>query len=119
VLDGAVYNRQWQAVWSGRTAVTDTGWTAELTIPWVALRYAVGTTRMRVNFHRSARRENEYSGWVAWPRSQNAYRMDFAGWLAASRRRRQPAPSGRARTAPPRPSTPMTRARRPPTSAAR
>lgn len=81
VLDGAVYNRQWQAVWSGRTQATATGWTAELAIPWAALRYTAGTSRMRVNFHRSARRENEYSGWVAWPRSQNAYRMDFAGWL--------------------------------------
>ena len=81
VLDGLYYNRQWQAVWQARTIVTDEGWTAEVAVPWTSLRYAAGTTRMRVNFHRIARRENELSGWVPWPRTQNPYRMDYAGWI--------------------------------------
>jgi len=81
VLDGLYYNRQWQAVWQARTSVGDEGWTAEVAIPWTSLRYAAGTTRMRVNFYRISRRENELSGWVPWPRTQNPYRMDYAGWI--------------------------------------
>jgi len=80
-LDGTFYNRQWQAVWRARTDVQDDHWTAEVAIPWTALRYTAGTTRMRVNFHRIARRTNEMSAWVPWPRAMNAYRMDFSGWL--------------------------------------
>jgi hypothetical protein len=81
VVDGSLYNRQWQAVWEARTHITEEGWTAELAVPWASLRYMPGTTRIRANFHRIARRENELSGWVLWPRTQNPYRMDFAGWI--------------------------------------
>ena len=81
VLDGSFYNRQWQAVWQARTDVQPDHWTAEIAIPWTALRYASGTTRMRANFHRIARRTNEMSAWVPWPRAVNAYRMDFSGWI--------------------------------------
>lgn len=81
VLDGSFYNRQWQAVWQARTDIQPAHWTAEIAIPWTALRYAAGTTRMRANFHRIARRTNEMSAWVPWPRAMNAYRMDFSGWI--------------------------------------
>lgn len=81
VLDGTFYNRQWQASWQARTDIQADHWTAELAIPWTALRYATGTTRMRANFHRIARRTNEMSAWVPWPRAMNAYRMDFSGWI--------------------------------------
>lgn len=80
-LDGSFYNRQWQAVWEARTDIQADHWTAEVAIPWTALRYAAGTTRMRANFHRIARRTNEMSAWVPWPRAMNAYRMDFSGWI--------------------------------------
>ena len=81
VLDGAFYNRQWQANWEARTVIEADHWTAEIAIPWTALRYSAGTTRMRANFHRIARRTNEMSAWVPWPRAMNAYRMDFSGWI--------------------------------------
>jgi hypothetical protein len=80
-LDGSFFNREWQAIWQARTQILDDQWTAEVAIPWTALRYAPGTTRMRANFHRIARRTNEMSAWVPWPRAMNAYRMDFSGWI--------------------------------------
>ena len=81
VLDGVFFNRQWQADWQARTAIASDHWTAEVAIPWTALRYSAGVTRMRANFHRIARRTNEMSAWVPWPRAMNAYRMDFFGWI--------------------------------------
>lgn len=81
VLDGTFFNRQWQAHWQARTVIEHDHWSAEVAIPWTVLRYSAGTTQMRANFHRIARRTNEMSAWVPWPRAMNAYRMDFSGWI--------------------------------------
>ena len=78
----------WQAPWQAQTTVSDDGWTAEVAIPWGALRYSADTTRIRANFYRIARRDNELSGWVAWPRSQTFERRDNR----RRRRRRRRAP---------------------------
>lgn len=81
VYDGDNYNRQWEGVWRVRTTISDSGWTAELAIPWSTMRYRADGGPWGVNFHRIVRRTNEYSGWVAWPRNLNPYRMDYAGTL--------------------------------------
>jgi hypothetical protein len=39
VFDGRFPDREWEGVWEARTEVTDTGWTAEVRIPWATLRY--------------------------------------------------------------------------------
>lgn len=81
VYDGSVYNREWEGVWSVRTEIGDSGWTAEIAIPWATLRYPPGRATWGANFYRIARRANETSAWRPWPRNLNAYRMDFAGAL--------------------------------------
>ncbi len=39
VYDGDTYNREWEGVWKVRTVRADSGWTAEIGIPWSTLRY--------------------------------------------------------------------------------
>lgn len=83
VIDGNIYNRDWDAVWDVRTTLTDQGWVVEMVIPWYTLRYAEATaaTQWGINFVRNIRRHNEITGWSLWPRAYSPYRMDYAGVL--------------------------------------
>ncbi len=83
VIDGNIYNRDWDAVWDGRTTVTDRGWVVEVAIPWHTLRYpeTMAATQWGINFVRNIRRHNEITGWSPWPRVYSPYRMDYAGVL--------------------------------------
>ncbi len=81
VLDGAVFDREWQGVWEARTAVDSGGWTAEVRIPWSTLRYDPAAAHWRMLLVRRSRRINEEVGWPEWPREHNAYTMRFGGRL--------------------------------------
>ncbi len=81
VIDGNIYNRDWDAVWDVRTSVTDRGWIVEIAIPWYTLRYPEARTQWGINFVRNIRRRNEITGWSLWPRVYSPYRMDYAGVL--------------------------------------
>lgn len=39
LMNGSKWDSNWNAVWDGKTAVTDSGWTAEMRIPFSQLRY--------------------------------------------------------------------------------
>jgi hypothetical protein len=81
VLDGTIRNVEWDGVWAIQTTVHDSGWTAEIFIPWATLRYDASERPWDFNVYRVARRTNEISAWHPWPRNFNAYRLDFAGQL--------------------------------------
>lgn len=81
VFDDAFYNREWEAVWRVRTQRTDSGWTAEIEIPWTSLRYRNDGIPWGLNFYRIARRTNETSAWAPWPRAYTAYRVPYFGTL--------------------------------------
>ncbi len=54
----------WDAVWKSAVIVSDSGWTAEMAIPYSALRFpSKATQRWGVNFYRSVQRRREYSTW--------------------------------------------------------
>jgi hypothetical protein len=79
--DGSVFNTDWEAAWRVRTVVADSGWTAEVAIPWSSLRYDDARRAWGINFVRVARRSNETSGWSPWPRGASPHRMAYAGEL--------------------------------------
>ena len=80
VFDGGqTYNEAWDALWHGAATRTDSGWTAELAIPWSSLRYVADGRPWRMNFYRIARRANEVSGWVSWPRNFTQHRPAYLG----------------------------------------
>lgn len=80
-VDGGLSDVDFDAVWSARTSRSDSGWIAELAIPWQSLRYRAGTATMGINFQRLIRHRNENTGWAPWPRALEPYRMDYAGVL--------------------------------------
>jgi hypothetical protein len=81
VFDGETYNREWEGVWRTRAQITDSGWTAEISIPWQTLRYRADGRPWNMNLLRIARRANEQASWAPFPRNFTVYRMDFAGVL--------------------------------------
>lgn len=84
VFDDNIFDREWDALWSARSNITDSGWTCEFAIPWKTLRYPKATKDSVVwgiNFNRIARRENENSTFSPYPRSFDGYRMTYAGLL--------------------------------------
>lgn len=82
VTENQIFDIEWNGVWSVRTVESDSGWTAEIAIPWSTLRYAPGLRTWRVNFHRMVRRAQEESGWSPWRRGIWPYDMTYAGLLA-------------------------------------
>jgi hypothetical protein len=91
VIDGVFFDREWEGLWEARTVVSDSGWSAEMRIPWTTLRYLPGARDWHVNFVRRVRRDDELSGWAPWPRDRNPYSMQYAGVL----RGLEPPPPGR------------------------
>ena len=66
-------DRDYNAVWEVRTAVTDTGWTAEFRIPFSQMRFTASPEPGQVwgvNVQRQIRRLNENGTWVPKPRGE-------------------------------------------------
>ncbi len=60
---------EWDAVWQGAVARTPDGWSAELAIPFAALRYeAVEHPRWRIELRRYVARRAEWDLWAFMPR---------------------------------------------------
>jgi hypothetical protein len=81
IFDGEIFNREWEGVWRTRAEMTDSGWTAEIAIPWQTLRYRNDGQPWNMNLLRIARRANEQAAWAPFPRNFTVYRMDYAGVL--------------------------------------
>ena len=78
---GDAFNFNWDAMWRTRTTRADSGWIAELAIPWRSLRYARGLTSWDVNFVRNTRRAAQFSAWAPHPRQFSSWRLTYAGIL--------------------------------------
>ena len=82
VFDDSFFDIEWDAYWKVRTSRSDSGWVAEMQIPWSTLRYPKGETQdWGIQFVRKTRRLGEQSSWSAHPRAFTPYRMDYAGIL--------------------------------------
>ncbi len=54
----------WDAVWESRTAILEKGWSAEIRIPYSALRFSKAAAQLwGINFWREVRRDRETSSW--------------------------------------------------------
>lgn len=81
VMDDEIFNREWSALWSVRTQITDEGWYAEIAIPWKTLRYPENCKAMGIILTRNIRINNEYVSFPAVPRKFNVYRMPYEAIL--------------------------------------
>lgn len=78
---GDAVNFSWDALWRARTTRSDSGWTAEIAIPWASLRYLRSGEAWDVNFVRNARRAAQWSAWSPYPRQFSSWRLAYAGLL--------------------------------------
>jgi len=101
VFDDAFRDLDWDALWKVRTSVTDSGWYAELAIPFSSLRYdKVPTTdsvSWGITFARLARRDYEKTVFPAIPQAFTPQRMTYAAQL---KRLKLPPPSTNIRVQP-------------------
>jgi hypothetical protein len=76
-------NRAWEGVVHVRTAVHDSGWTAEFAIPLTTLRFRglAGEQAWGINFLRRIRRRNEESYWAPMHRYHRLHTVSLAGTI--------------------------------------
>ena len=89
--NGGNNNFNWDAIWHVESKITDSGWQAEMAIPFRTLRFNQneGELVWGVNFERAIRRRNEFSHWAPVPRPHKLSAVSFAGTLEGLRGIRQ------------------------------
>ncbi|HEU5364226.1 MAG TPA: carbohydrate binding family 9 domain-containing protein, partial [Hanamia sp.] len=83
-FDDLYYDVDWNGLWKVRTNRTDSGWTAEIAIPWQTLRYPNKTDSVQqwgLSIYRNRRITNEITSFSPYPRAFTALRMNYAGIL--------------------------------------
>lgn len=83
-FDDLYFDIDWNGLWSVRTRRTDSGWTAEMAIPWKTLRYPKTRDTLQswgFNVYRNRRLTNEISAFSPFPRIFSATHMNYAGLL--------------------------------------
>ena len=81
-FDDIYYDIDWDGLWKVRTTRSDSGWIAEMAIPWKTLRYprtADSIQNWGFNAYRNRRRSNEISAFSPYPRIFTASHMNYAG----------------------------------------
>ncbi|MDA2934056.1 carbohydrate binding family 9 domain-containing protein [Acidobacteria bacterium AH-259-D05] len=80
--DGGKRNRDWDGIWHVKTKINESGWQAEIAIPFKTLRFPNKDQQSwGVNFQRRIRRKNEASHWSPIPRPFRFNRVSRAGRL--------------------------------------
>ena len=83
-FDDLYFDVDWDGLWRVRTTRTDSGWFAEIAIPWQTLRYPKTGDSLQswgFNAYRNRRLTNEISAFSPFPRVFGASRMEYAGRL--------------------------------------
>jgi len=79
--EGQDINLEWDERWWSSVTISDTGWSAEIRIPYTSLRSRPGADTFGVNFKRFIRRKNETAQWTGWDRDFNFLQVSQAGHL--------------------------------------
>ncbi|MES1219936.1 MAG: DUF5916 domain-containing protein, partial [Bacteroidota bacterium] len=83
-FDDLYYDIDWDGLWKVRTSRTDSGWIAEMAIPWQSLRYPKTTDSIQqwgFSVYRNRRLTNEITTFSPFPRTVSSLRMSYAGIL--------------------------------------
>lgn len=83
-FDDNFFDVDWDGLWRVRTSRSDSGWVAEIAIPWQTLRYpktADSVQSWGFNMYRNRRYSNEVTAWAPFPRVFGATRMSYAGLI--------------------------------------
>lgn len=83
-FDDVYTDLDWDGLWKVRTSRTDSGWYAEIEVPWQTLRYPRlkdSIQQWGFNVYRNRRLSNEISAFSPYPRSFTFMRMEYSGLL--------------------------------------
>jgi hypothetical protein len=83
-FDDLYYDVDWDGLWRVRTSRTDSGWVAEVAVPWQTLRYPKSADSLQqwgFNIYRNRRLTNEISAFSPFPRNVSSLRMAYSGLL--------------------------------------
>ena len=79
-------NMDWNGVWDTRTTVTDSGWFAEVVIPFSTLQFKSDSIlNWALNFERNITSKNEQVLWQGWSRDYSIFSVVKAGRLTGLR----------------------------------
>lgn len=80
INEGREINDNWDALWDVKARIMETGWSAEIAIPFRTLRFSSADEQTwGVNFQRRIRRRNEDSFWAPLPRIYDLQRVSQIG----------------------------------------
>ena len=86
INEGRENNANWDGIWDVATRITETGWYAEIRIPFRTLRFSAAEAQIwGMNFERKVRRLNEDSYWSPVARIYDIQRVSLAGTLEGMR----------------------------------
>jgi len=84
--EGRDINANWDGIWDVKTRITETGWVAEIWIPFRTLKFHSDEMQVwGINFQRKLQRLNEESYWAPLPRIYDIERVSMAGTLEGLR----------------------------------
>ena len=82
ITGGGSIQKSWDGIWEARTSRLDSGWSAEIEIPFRTLNFNPDLTTWGINFQRTIRRRNEEILWRGWRRTEGLFRPVYAGRLS-------------------------------------
>ncbi len=75
-------NMDWNGVWDAKTSITDSGWFAEVFIPFNTLQFKNDSVlTWGLNFERDIMSQNEQALWQGWSRDKSIMSVEAAGRL--------------------------------------
>ena len=82
INEGREINENWDGLWQVKARIMESGWYAEIAIPFRTLRFSSADSQTwGINFQRRIRRRNEDSFWAPLPRIYELQRVSMAGTL--------------------------------------
>jgi hypothetical protein len=72
----------WDEQWTAAAVLTETGWSAEIAIPFKILRFSTAENQVwGLNFERVVKRKNEFAYWAGWNRNYEFTDISQSGHL--------------------------------------
>lgn len=79
--NGQDFNKPWDGIWTGKSAIDALGWSFEMALPFQTLAFAPGASAWGLNVNRYVKRKNEVDRWNNGSRDYFVFQIAEAGDL--------------------------------------
>ena len=80
--NGKGFNKSWDGLWDGKARITETGWEAELIIPFKTLAFKKGQDTWGLKLIRNIKKKSEVSYWPATTLDADRFQVSDAGRIS-------------------------------------